>query len=202
MKKILAVSTLILVFGCICAFFWYSEWQYNLPTPQPAQYKDVKPKEQINISSFSTSMGQKANRPLFIHFFNPDCPCSRFNMPHFKTLASTYGSRIDFAVVVMTDDKDHTESSIRKKYGINMPVLFDTSIATLCGVYSTPQAVLINTDQSLYYRGNYNKSRYCTDKKSNYAQMAIDSLLGSRGEPLFSKFALTAYGCSLPNCSK
>ena len=114
-----------------------------------------------------------------------------------------YGSKINFAVVVLTKDKDYNEATIREKYGLTVPVLFDSSLVAACGVYSTPQAVLINTDQVLYYRGNYNRSRYCSDKKSNYAQMAIDSLLANRQQPGFNPYAFTAYGCSLPaGCKK
>lgn len=198
MKKLIAIAVLFVVFACICLQFWYSEWQYSLPTPIPAQYQPVNTKEHINLAD---KFNYPKDKPVFIHFFNPDCPCSKFNMPHFKSLAAMYGDKISFAVVVMTEDKDHTEKSIRKKYDLDIPVLFDTALARTCGVYSTPQAVLLNTDQALYYRGNYNKTRYCTDKKSNYAQMAIDSLLASRAEPVFNQYALTAYGCSLPKCN-
>ena len=79
--------------------------------------------------------------------------------------------------------------------------MFDKSIAVLCGVYSTPQAVLLDTNHKLYYRGNYNKSRYCTDKNSDYARMAIDSLLHHH-EPVNNEYALKAYGCQLPGCTK
>ena len=191
LKKVIAIAALAVTFCCIGILFWYSEWQYSLPTPVPQQYLTVKKGELINITA---KFNSQKNEPVFLHFFNPDCPCSRFNMPHFKELAETYGGKISFAVVVITTGKNYTEKSIRKKYGITVPVLFDTSLAATCGVYSTPQAVLINTDQSLYYRGNYNKSRYCTDKKSNYAQMAIDGLLASKQEVVFNQYALTAYG--------
>lgn len=199
MKKIITAGVLLSTFGCICALFWYSEWQYSLPTPKPADYKEVHTREHIDLSA---KLNFPKNKPVFVHFFNPDCPCSRFNMQHFRSLAETYGDRINFAVVVMTSVKDYTEADIQKKYGLSIPVLFDTSIAPACGVYSTPQAVLINSDQELYYRGNYNRTRYCTDKKSNYARIAIDSLLASKKEPAFNQYALTAYGCSLPNCKK
>jgi thiol-disulfide isomerase/thioredoxin len=199
-KKPLAIIVLLLTFAGVAILFWYSEWQYSLPTPVPAQYHAVASGEYINLSKKNISLN---NKPLFLHFFNPDCPCSRFNMPHFKGLAKTYDNKINFAVVVVTSDKDYTEESIRKKYALTMPVLFDTSLAATCGVYSTPQAVLLTAAEQLYYRGNYNRSRYCTDKKSNYAQIAIDALLASKQEPAFNNYyALTAYGCSLPSCKQ
>jgi hypothetical protein len=199
MKKIIALTALLLTLVCICLLFWYNEWKYSLPTPVPAEYHTVNVGERIDISA---KFIPKKSGPVFLHFFNPDCPCSRFNMPHFKSLTETYADKINFAVVVMTRDDSYTETTIQEKYGITVPVLFDTSLARDCAVYSTPQAVLLTADRSLYYRGNYNKTRYCTDKKSNYAQIAIDSLLAERHEPAFNKYALTAYGCSLPDCKK
>ena len=188
-----------MAFTGIGALFWYSEWRYSLPTPVPAQYHAIQAGEHIDISA---KFNPGKDKPVFLHFFNPDCPCSRFNIPHFKTLAAMYANKISFAVVVITKDKSYNEATIKEKYNLTVPVLFDTSLAGICGVYSTPQAVLLSADQTLYYRGNYNKARYCTDKKSNYAQIAIDSLLAKKTEPSFDRYALTAYGCSLPGCKK
>ena len=199
LKKIFAVAILLMAFSSIGILFWYSEWKYSLPTPVPAQYHAVAVGEHIDIRA---KLNVKKDAPVFLHFFNPDCPCSRFNVPHFKELAATYGDKISFAVVVMTKDKDYSEAYIREKFGLTVPVLFDTTLAKDCGVYSTPQAVLLTAGHALYYRGNYNKSRYCADKKSNYAQIAIDDLLTNKQQPVFNNYALTAYGCSLPGCKK
>ena len=199
LKKVIAIAVLLLTFTGISILFWYSEWRYSLPTPIPAQYHAIPLGTPIDISAKFTA---KKNEPVFLHFFNPDCPCSRFNIPHFKELATTYGNQISFAVVVMTKDKDYSEAYIREKFGLTVPVLFDTTLAKDCGVYSTPQAVLLTAGHALYYRGNYNKSRYCADKKSNYAQIAIDDLLTNKQQPVFNNYALTAYGCSLPGCKK
>lgn len=73
----------------------------------------------------------------------------------------------------------------------------DEKIAKACGVYSTPQAAILNTDNTLFFRGNYNRARYCTDKNSNYVQMALDSLVAKKGPPHFSELATNAYGCVL-----
>lgn len=199
LKKTIAIAVLFTAFTGIGILFWYSEWQYSLPTPVPTQYRAVAVGEHIDIGA---KFNAKKNTPVFLHFFNPDCPCSRFNVPHFKELAKTYGNQISFAVVVMTKDKDYTEAYIRNKFDLTVPILFDTSLARDCGVYSTPQAVLLTADRALYYRGNYNKSRYCADKKTNYAQTAIEALLTYRQHPVFNNYALTAFGCSLPSCKK
>ncbi len=189
---------LFLLLGGIVALFWYNEWVYALPTPVPKNYKTVHPGETINASLNFT---RKNGEPVFLHFFNPDCPCSKFNIPHFKSLVRQYGSEVNFAIVVMSK-KEYSADEIDKKFGLTIPVLFDSAIAVQCGVYSTPQAVLIDADNKLYYRGNYNRSRYCGDPKSNYAQFALEGLLHKNYNLNFNQLALQAYGCRLPNCNK
>ena len=71
------------------------------------------------------------------------------------------------------------------------------ALADACGVYSTPQAVILNAEGKLIYRGNYNSSRYCTDPSSEFARITLDSLLNERILPQFSGIASTAYGCQL-----
>jgi hypothetical protein len=196
MRKFAVFTWLMLLLGGIVALFWRNEWVYRLPTPVPANYLPVQTGAAIQLAGL-----QKAGKPLFLHFYNPDCPCSRFNMPHFKTLVKQYAGEVDFAIVPMTG-KNYPAKAIQEKFGLDIPVLSDTTIASACGVYSTPQAVIIDTNQQLYFRGNYNKSRYCTEKKTEYARMALDGLLHRNAAIIFDQFALKAYGCSLPKCTQ
>ncbi len=198
-KHISLFFWLLFLFTGIAGLFWYNELKFNLPTPLPAQYHRVNTGTYIDLNS---RVQGYENKPVFLHFFNPACPCSRFNMPHFKALAQQYGDRLSFAVVVINGKNKYTTTEIQQKFNLKIPVYFDTSIATLSGVYSTPQAVLLDAHHNLYYRGNYNKSRYCTDKQTNYAQIAINAFLNNEPSPVNSAFALTAYGCELPICKK
>jgi len=197
MRKPIVIACLSVLFGGIITLFWYNEWVYSLPTPVPEHYRPVDTGSVIDLAGKFKS----GSKPLFLHFFNPDCPCSRFNITHFKTLVKQYGKDVDFGIVVLSA-KEYTASQIQDKFGIRIRVSFDSSVAAACGVYSTPQAVIITANHRLYYRGNYNKSRYCTDKNSNYAQIALDGLLHRSATPVFDRFALTAYGCRLPGCKK
>lgn len=198
MKRLLVIVWLIILSLSVGALFWYNEWIYHLPTPIPADYKPVAQETPIKLK---WPDGSNPNKPLFLHFFNPDCPCSRFNVVTFRSLVREYGGQINFAVVVM-NTKRYRAEEIQKKLDLKLPVLFDQSVAAACGVYSTPQAVLIDTRHKLYYRGNYNRSRYCTDEQTNYARMAIKGLLNDHTHLSFDRLALRSYGCSLPNCKK
>lgn len=189
------------ILGCVVvAIFWYNEWIYSLPTPVPASYRVINTREYVGVAS---KIRVDPSKPLFLHFFNPDCPCSRFNAPHFRTLVESYGDKVTFvAVPMIMYGKEYTDQEIQDKIGLNIPVWRERGVAEACGVYSTPQAVILNSDHTLYYRGNYNKSRYCTDKRSNYAEMAIASLLKNAPITDFDPMALKAYGCTIEGCIK
>ncbi|WP_281865602.1 thioredoxin fold domain-containing protein [Flavobacterium sp. GSB-24] len=197
-KKLLLSLWFTLLIFLVGYLFWQNEFKYSLPTPVPQNYHAIAMGSKIELGPCCAF----DNKPIFIHFFNPDCPCSRFNVPHVSDLIKKYGDKINFKIVVLNKKRNFTIDEIQKKFDAQIPVYFDEAIAENCGVFSTPQAVLLDPSHKLYYRGNYNKTRYCTDAKSNYAQMAIDSLLSKNHNPSFNAFALRAYGCSLLKCTK
>ncbi|WP_017498791.1 thioredoxin fold domain-containing protein [Flavobacterium sp. WG21] len=197
LKKLLVGLWMALLVVAISFLFWQNEFKYSLPTPVPQNYKAIAVGSKIDLKCCLAD-----RKPIFIHFFNPDCPCSRFNIPHVSELIKKYGDRINFKIVVLNKERSFTIAEIQEKFDAKIPVYFDQAIAKNCGVFSTPQAVLLDGSQNLYYRGNYNKTRYCTNADSNYAQMAIDSLLKQNHSPSFDALALRAYGCSLPKCNK
>lgn len=200
MRKIMLFVWLSAIFSVIGYIFWHEDFKYNLPTPVPDNYAAV---ETGDLVSFGINVPEQENRPMFFHFFNPSCPCSKFNVPHFRSLVRDYGGEIDFSIVVMHNKDNYTETDLRERFELDdIPVYFDKAIADSCGVYSTPQAALIDHEGKLFYRGNYNKSRYCTDKGTFYAKMAIDSLLSGTRNSITDMAALTSYGCSLPVCTK
>jgi thiol-disulfide isomerase/thioredoxin len=198
MRKVALLTWLFILLAIIVAVFWQYEWVYSLPTPVPNNYRAIDRGTPINVSQI---LPFKKDKPVLLHFYNPDCPCSRFNIPHFKSLVNQFGDKITFAIVPVTRKK-LTAHDILKKFDLDIPVIFDTALMTACGVYSTPQAVLLDTNRQLYFRGNYNRTRYCTDTKTEYARMAINKLLQNNASIIFDQFALKAYGCQLPKCSK
>ncbi|GHN02248.1 hypothetical protein WSM22_37370 [Cytophagales bacterium WSM2-2] len=194
MKKVIAISILVTTFSAIACIFWYQEIQYLLPAKIPKNYRVVLPDEIIRYDS--VLIPQQHLRPKLLHFFNPECPCSRFNIKHFYSLQKNYRNKIDFFVVVA--DQKKVESA-KKLIDAGIPILVDVGekLAKACGVYSTPQAALIQTTNRLYYRGNYNRARYCTDRNSNFVEMALDSLVANKTAPHFSELATRSYGCNI-----
>jgi Domain of unknown function (DUF6436) len=195
MRVYAVVLVLVVSFGGILYLFWSQELKYVLPTPVPANYiaKEVRQKIDLRLVP-----AYQKNIPVYLHFFNPDCPCSRFNLKHFNSLVKTFKDQVQvFAVIPAYADIERARDMIRNEEVVVIQDKSD-SLAAACGVYSTPQAVIIDSDQKLFYRGNYNKSRYCTLKESNYAEIALNALVAGQEPPPFNQLATKSYGCELP----
>ncbi|MFA0963756.1 TlpA family protein disulfide reductase [Roseivirga sp. BDSF3-8] len=196
MKTLIVGLVLVSIFSAIGYIFWQTDLKYSQPTPVPAHYQPLDMGEEVSLEELALS----TDRPTLLHFFNPHCPCSKFNFEHFRTLALSYGDKVDFKVVLQ--DLEEKDARVAfAGYDLQVPTLFDHDgkIAEACGVYATPQAVLLDKEGHIYFRGNYNKSRYCTVTGSNYTQMALDSLIAGKDIPYFGPLAYRAYGCQLPS---
>lgn len=179
--------------------FWYQDWQYALPTPRPPHL--VQPAFGATPGlppTIRNAIGAQT-QPLLLHFYNPDCPCSRFNVDQIRYLVRRYGSQVRFLTVVEADPGPDVEAEVR---GVELktPFIVDTGgrIARTYGVYSTPQAVLLDRTGRIYYRGNYNISRYCTNGETSFAQIALEALLAGKPLPKLPPSATLAYGCRAP----
>ncbi|EMR01013.1 DUF6436 domain-containing protein [Cesiribacter andamanensis] len=190
-RRLMAITLLLVSAAGVGYLFWQQEVKYVLPTPVPLHYAPAVIGDSLALSGLLPKGDTKG---LLLHFFNPDCPCSRFNVKHFNYLGKTYGQQVQFAVVI-PEFADYKKA--RELIEAPIPVYVDSgdAIATACGVYATPQAVVLTAEGTLFYRGNYNRARYCTQKNSNYAEIALQHLLAGREAPQFGMLASQSYGC-------
>lgn len=199
MKRHLFIGLLVLILtGITLRVLYIEELRYSLPTPVPKDYKLVP--ESSFIQPPIPELESK-DKPLFIHFFNPECPCSKFNTEHFAEIARRYQTDANFFVVIQANTQ--LQKDFFAKWGLKIPYKEDIAgnIAEAYGVYSTPQAVIVDRSGKLYYRGNYNKSRYCSVKSSEFARLSLESLLRKDKLPELPLVARVAYGCELPSQS-
>lgn len=192
------ILSLLTVIGWI---FWEQELKYSLPTPVPANFVNVHVGDTIDLQP---EIHITQNRFVLLHFFNFDCPCARFNMKEFERLAHKYKDQIDFYVVIQSDDDD-AEERFQRKYELDIPTIVDKkgTLSDKCGIYSTPQAVILDKNSSVYFKGNYNKARFCTRKETRFVEMALGYLVKNEPLPLYMQYeAGEPYGCSLPSDKK
>jgi len=136
-------------------------------------------------------------RPVLLHFVDPSCPCSRFNVDHVRDLIRTHGHAVRF-IAVLTQGDARAMVAGYDGLGLEIPYYVDDGrLAASVGAYSTPQAALLDGAGRLAYRGNYNTSRYCRDRQTEFARLAIEDLLGGTAARAFPATALQSWGCPL-----
>ena len=198
-RKLILFSIVIPTTGILIGWvFWKQELQYSLPTPVPQNFVDVKAGTKVDLVTEIPTMDGK---PTLLHFFNFDCPCSRFNMRDFESTAKQFGNDVNFYVVIQSED-EHDRDRFMKKYGLDIPTILDKDgrISDKCGIYATPQGVLLDKESIIYFKGNYNIARYCTKKETKFAEMAIGHLLKNEPLPLALQYQMKEpFGCSLPS---
>ena len=190
--------TILSLFG-IGKIFWEQEYKFAQPTPIPETLNKVSKGDTITLPIVNNS---KSN--LYLHFYNYECPCSRFNIKEFQSLVKKHSNKVDFVAVIQASESNRTAvSEFVKKYDLGIPVIHDTNgeIAEALGVYSTPHAVIIK-NHSVYYKGNYNKARFCLSKNTKFAEQALQALVNGKKLPEFPAVAEIAHGCELPSNNK
>lgn len=197
-KVIVFTFLMITISSTIGWLFWEQEVKYALPTPIPSNFVDKQLGEKVDLDPH---LQIASGRNTLLHFFSNQCPCSRFNMKEFERLAKKHEERIDFYVVIQSDE-DADLDKFREKYELDIPTILDKTglISDICGIYATPQAVILDQESKLFFKGNYNKARFCTRKETRYVDLALEHLVAKRSLPLDLQFStVQSYGCSLPS---
>lgn len=199
MRTIAGIILMSAMAGAIGFIFWNQEMQYWTPTPIPAKLVQVAMGDKVDVSEW---VKYQDDKPLFLHFYNFDCPCSRFNITEFQSMYFRYRDSVNFVAIVQSSEPD---PSLARKFQrlVGVPITtvvdHDGSIAMTIGIYSTPQAVILKDQHDVYYKGNYNSARYCTSKSTKFAEMALQDILDGKPSPRFAESLMELpYGCLIP----
>ena len=189
----------LLLLAVVGYAFWNVDWRYSLPTPRPDGL--IQPALGSRLAPpASIAAVKRVGRPLLMHFANPECPCTQFNLDHVRRLEQIFGNQVDFVTVLQTGSELGEARSEFQAMHLRMPVVYDrgAQIGEWVGVYATPQAAILSADGALYFRGNYNRSRYCSDESSEFVRLALEALVANRPLPQLPAEATITYGCPLP----
>jgi hypothetical protein len=180
--------------------FWQQDLRYSLPTPRPAGWRPPALATRIVLPpAIERLRARRAGQPILLHFFNPSCPCSRFNTGHVRELSTRFRDEV-LVVAVLAEGDAATMRAAYSRLALDVPYFVDADrrLADALGVYSTPQAAIVDRDGRLAYVGNYNRTRYCRERDTEFARIALEAVVARRPQPLLAAAATTAYGCPLP----
>lgn len=186
--------------GAIAWMFWQQDLRYARPTPPPAGWRRPAVGTAVALPIILERLrADHPGRPVLLHFVNPTCPCSRFNVDHVRSLAARFHDTVT-VVAVLADGDPAAMRAAQRSLRLDVPhyVDADRRLAEAVGVYATPQAAILDGDGRIYFVGNYNRTRYCRDRETEFARIALEAVVAGARPPAVAPAAAIAYGCPLP----
>lgn len=193
-RQRIVLGAALLALATMAQVFWDEDLRYSLPTPRPSGLRQAARGSQLELpAALAARLPRADGRPVLLHFYNPDCPCSRFNRDHVHALRLRYAEHVQIVDVLETPQELAGEVDAATPWVADP----DGSIAEACGIYSTPQALLLDAQRRIVFRGNFNTSRWCNATATQFVRQAIEALLHGVQGPVDPRAELS-YGCALP----
>ena len=186
--------------AAIAWVFWQQDLRYARPAPVPAGWRRPAVGAGVPLpAAMERLRAERPGRPILLHFVNPSCPCSRFNVDHVRALVSRFRDAVT-VVAVLADGDPAAMRAAYQTLRLDVPhyVDADRRLAEAVGVYATPQAAILDGDGRIYFVGNYNRTRYCRDRETEFARIALEAVVVNARPPATVPAAAIAYGCPLP----
>jgi hypothetical protein len=180
--------------------FWDQDLRYARPTPPPTGWRPVAVGATVALpAAIDRLRAEQPGRPLLLHFFNPSCPCSRFNVDHVRALWSRFGGEVT-VVAVLAEGEPSVMRAAYRALALDVPFYVDADhrLADALGVYATPRAAILDGAGRVYFVGNYNRTRYCRERNTEFARIALEAAVAGARSPAMTPAATVAYGCPLP----
>ena len=205
-KKIIGAGAIAILFSVVVAIFWFEQFQFYRPVSLPENFQEVNVNDTIVLNNLLFNTKEKETRSVFIHFFDTSCKFSRINIEHIRLFTKKYKKSFSFYVVVSGEHDQNFIDTFKTKFQVPefVRLISDKSctVAKECGVYSTPQAVIINPNHTLYFRGNYNsQTGLCTPANigNSSPAIAIRYKINDSPSPNFPPYMVQPWGCELFN---
>lgn len=184
--------------GLTAGAFWYFEFQFLKPIVRPASAKALQMGEAAPIRELETLSGERIalgeGGPTVLHFWNPECPCSRFNEPSVKRMAEV-NPEVRFVLVI---EEAELTAKLREKVETTFPFPAvhdaDGAIAKAFGAFATPAACLLDAEGRVQFMGTYLATAYCSSQQTDAVQVALAAMLSGKDAPA----SAPAYGCAIP----
>jgi hypothetical protein len=200
LRQALAGLCIVACLTAVAVCFWHQDWRYARIQASPPGWTGPDAGERVGLAPglAPVAAGLLGGRPLLLHFYNPACPCSRFNLPKLRELVRRHGQHFDLVLLVESAE-DRPLRRAPTGFPAEPTTLVDPQgrIAAHYGVHTTPQAVLLDGEGRLVYRGNYASGRACVDPSREYVRLALEALVADTPRAPVPA-APPAYGCPLP----
>jgi len=186
--------------GATAAAFWHFQGRLIRPF-QPEPPSEIWQHSLDGyLPAFAALRGVTAARPtgapVLFHFWDPDCPCSRFNVDHVRALVARFRpAGVEFVVVTPQGTADAAKR-VRETFGTGVLAL--ARAPRQAAVPASPAALLFGADGRPRYFGPYSSGAFCSATNGAYVETALEELQAGRPGSTLEMLAVGCY-CTWPD---
>ena len=183
------------VLATVYAFWWF---QFRLLQPFVAngQEKTVlfdSDPLRSHLSSIGRNSSGTTNAITLVHFWDPECPCNRFNQVHVQQLMQEYGPRgVHFVVVA-----GKQIAQAKKIFSDPAVVEFIEELPAQSRPPSSPAVAIMDRSGELAYFGPYSVGAVCSVGNGAFVEKALDQVLSGINPKYWNTLAVGCF-CSWP----
>lgn len=141
----------------------------------------------------STAAAGDAAAATVVHFWDPDCPCSRFNERHVNSIVATFRGRGVRFLVVARNGGTLTGAALQARaqaaFGrdVRLVAAAPRSVAELTP--SSPATAILDAHGQLAYFGPYSSGALCTAGTGAFVEKVLDQLLAGHNPQQWNTWA-------------
>jgi hypothetical protein len=175
----------------------YAFWYFELADLRPFAVDDSGSPVAFDAAPLRSEVQRMARSgapATLVHFWDPACPCSRFNVPHVRELVAAYRDQgVRFVAVVSPGaaaDKKELAARAAALFGAE----FEIAVAdgSLANIPASPAAMVVDGHGRLAYLGPYGLGAACGAGSERFVERAMElALAGTPPGPA----SLSAVGC-------
>ncbi len=182
-KKFIAWWLVFIWLLMIAFAFWWFELRWYRQVD--FQYSDALFDSRTLLNDQSLLQG-KDHRATVVHYFDPACPCTRFNTAHVQELMATYLPKgVAFVIKVPNEAARQLAHQTFKQVPIDVVAAKNAPVAS-------PAALVLNPLGQPEYVGPYSPGAVCTSKTGDFVGLALDDVIQGKG---FKQTINLANGC-------
>lgn len=160
------------------AFWWFQYRNVQTFTPQAVFFDSQT--LQAQLQQLLLHVTHRHNQPAatVVHFYNPGCPCNKFNERHVRDLIAQYGRQgVRFIVMVSADLATDQEQALQQARQVfNDPAVIDVQLAKEIRPPSSPAVAILDAQDQLAYFGPYSIGATCSVQNGAYVETTLDKL--------------------------
>lgn len=139
-------------------------------------------------------------RTTLLHFWDPDCPCSRFNQVHVRELIEQNRDQdLRIVIVVHTRNRANAERvrrQARGTFGDDVTVWIDTGELS-ASIPSSPAAAIVSASAELAYFGPYSLGAVCLQGQGDFVESVLARLEQGQNPRFLNTMAVGCF-CDWP----